>query len=96
MAGAAAGVVGPRDQAAVGEELPGRGEAGDAVDLAIDSERGHLAEAEDPEQPLDLGVGDQGRVERAFEAGDLRLEQLDLGGVTAGLNLVKGVQLGTS
>ncbi len=59
MPGPAGRVVGARDEAAVGEELARRGEARDAVDLRIDGEGVHLAEPGDPEQPLDIGVGNQ-------------------------------------
>jgi len=49
MPRAASRIVGPGDQAAVGEELPGRWEPDDAVDLGVDGEGVHLAEARDPE-----------------------------------------------
>jgi len=94
MARAAAGVVGSGDQATVGKELPGRGEAADAVDLGVDGKGVHLAEARDPQQPLDVGVGDQVRVQGALQRGDLRLEQRQLGAVAAGLELVSRLQLG--
>ena len=91
---AAAGVVGPRDQPALGEELADRGEPGDAVDLGRDGKGGHRAEARDPEEALPVGVRDELRVQGAFQRGDLLGEPVDLGGMAARLKLGELPELG--
>jgi len=65
------GVVGPRDDPAVGEELAHRREAFDAVDLEVEREGHNLADPGDPEQTLDVGVGDEFGLKLLLDAMDL-------------------------
>ncbi len=72
------GVVSPRDDPAVGEELAHRREAFDAVDLEVEREGHNLADPGDPEQTLDVGVGDEFGLKLLLDAMDLVTQQLDL------------------
>ena len=72
------GVVGPRNDAAVGEELAYRGEAFDAVDLEMEREGHDLADTGNPEQALDVGVGDEFGLKLLLDSMDLITQQLDL------------------
>lgn len=58
--------------------MPRGGEARDPVDLGMDGEGVHPAEPGDPEEPLHVGIGNEGRVQRPLEGPDLFLEELDL------------------
>ena len=72
------GVVGARNDAAVGEELAHRGEALDAVDLEMKCEGYDFADTGNPEQTLDIGVGDEFGLELLLDTMDLITQQLDL------------------
>ena len=63
------------------------GETFDAVDLEVESEGCDLTDTRDLQQPLDVGVGDEVRVERLLQTGDLIIEELDLLLEAAGLDL---------
>ncbi len=52
-------VVGTGHDAAVAEEVLDGVEALDAVDLEVEGEGDELADAGDPEQALDVGIGDE-------------------------------------
>ena len=82
------GVIGPRNDAAVGEELAHRGEAFDAVDLEMEREGHDLADTGNPEQALDVGVGDECGLELLLDTMDLITQQLDL------LRIERGLQRG--
>lgn len=71
-------VVGTGHDAAVGEELTDRWKALDPVDLEIVGEGGDLSDAGDPEQALNVGFGDQARLELLLDPPDLVCEQFDL------------------
>lgn len=64
--------------------MPRGREPGDPVDLGMDGERADPAEPGDPEEPLHVGIGNEGRVQRPLEGPDLLLQELDLGGMTRG------------
>ena len=72
------GVVGPRNDAAVGEELAHRREAFDAVDLEMKREGYDFADTGNPEQALDIGVGDEFGLKLLLDTMDLITQQLDL------------------
>ncbi len=94
MPRAPGGVVGAGNEAAVGEELFGRGEAFDAIDLGVDGKRVDLADAGNPEQALDVVIRDEVGMESAFYSRDLIREQRDLRFMTGSLQAVGLVQLG--
>jgi hypothetical protein len=74
-------VVGSGHDAAIAEELLYCRKALDAVDLEVEREGDELADPRDPEQTLDVGVGDELGIELLLDAADLVGEQLDLLGV---------------
>ena len=93
MLGPPSGVGGSRHEPAIGKELLGGGEAFDPIDLGVDREGVDLADARDPEQALDMGIGNEIVVERSFEGVYLFLDERDLCAVAGRLEVVEVIQL---
>ena len=85
MTDGAIGVVGPRNETAIGNEVLIGREALDAIEFEIDGKRRNLPDAGYPKQTLDIVIGNEYGVEKALEMEDLFVQELDL--VTATLEL---------
>ena len=72
------GVVGTGDEPAIADEVFVGRETLDAIDLQVHGERSGLADTGDPEQALDVIVGNQDRMQRLLKGEDLITQQSDL------------------
>ncbi len=74
-------VVGSWHDTAVAEELPDCGEALDPIDLEVERESDESSDARNPQEALDVRVGDELGTELLLEPTDLVGEEFDLFGV---------------
>lgn len=93
VAGAAAGVVGPGNEPAVGDEVPGGGEALDIIDLEDQGQGTNTTDAGDPEEALEVGVFEEMITQEPLHLADLLTQKLDLVLEEAGLQAGEGRQL---
>ena len=72
------GVVGSRDETAVGDKMFVGGETFDAVDFEIECKGRELADSWDIQKVLDVVIGNEGRMERLLQCKNMPGEHLDL------------------
>ena len=72
------GVLGPGNESAVGDEVFVGAEALDAVGFKVDGEGGDFAHAGDPDEALNIVVGNEDGLQVVFQGEHLLIEEIDL------------------